>query len=349
MNVSSPPGKTRAFAPVQCIRGVYSMIRKLAFIDLNHSAEEIAGEVLNTFPGLYQMLPSREKFSAVDLFDPGIWPKEGPQPAQSILKEVPEVQQKLASGREGFYLIAGVDKETVTGLTRGEAEFVYEHSREGDGTVPIAFAELPGAKTYYIQESHGSLPNNRTVAQAVSDILDTGRTTVLSESWVPSRVAPRTVTENLLRMTPVYEGKRGRRLSQGEMRHVLDEFLSPEALEPEWMPGPEERAALPMGDLGSSFQSVVVGRRRQHRIEIRIAFGDIRETDAEALVLGVFRNVAPTGPARALDDRLGGAISELTERRMFSGNVGEVFMMLTARHNLRNDMILFVGLGAIDA
>ncbi|MCK7508695.1 MAG: alpha/beta fold hydrolase [Desulfobacterales bacterium] len=105
-----------SFAPVQCIRGVYPVIKKLAFLDLDHSAEEIAGEVLNTFPGLYQMLPSRGKFSAVDLFDPGVWPKEGPQPAQSILEEVPGVQEKLAPGREGFYVIAGVDRETVTGL-----------------------------------------------------------------------------------------------------------------------------------------------------------------------------------------------------------------------------------------
>ncbi|MGE5239324.1 MAG: alpha/beta fold hydrolase [Chloroflexota bacterium] len=338
-----------SFAPVQCIRGVYPVIKKLAFLDLGHSAEEIAGDVLTTFPGLYQMLPSREKFPALDLFDSGVWPKEGPQPADSILKEVPAVQEKLAPGRDGFYLIAGVDRETVTSLARGDEEFVYELSREGDGTVPLAFAELPGSKTYYIQESHGSLPNNRAVAQAVADILATGRTTVLRDSWAPARVAPWTVSEGRLRVTPVYEGRRGRRLSQGETRHLLDEFLSPEAREAEWVPGAEGRAALPKGDLEPSFQSVVVGRRRQHRIEIRIAFGDIRETDAEALVLGIFRNVAPTGPARALDDRLGGAISELTGRRMFSGNVGEVFMMPTSRHNLRADTILFVGLGSFDA
>ncbi|MCK7508693.1 MAG: hypothetical protein MZV70_34790 [Desulfobacterales bacterium] len=92
-----------------------------------------------------------------------------------------------------------------------------------------------------------------------------------------------------------------------------------------------------------------MGRLRQHRIEIRIAFGDIRETDAEALVLGVFRNVAPTGPARALDDRLGGAINEFTGRRMFSANVGEIFMIPTSRHNLEGRHDLFVGLGAFDA
>lgn len=338
-----------SFAPVQCIRGVYPVVKKLAFLDLSHSAEEIAGGVLTTFPGLYQMLPSRERFPTVDLFDPGVWPEEGPQPVQSMLKEAPAVQKKLAPGREGFYLIAGVDRETVTGLARDEEGFLYELSREGDGTVPLAFAQLPGAKTYYVQESHGSLPNNRAVAQAVADVLATGGTTVLPDTWSVPRAAPWTVSDRKLKTIPVFEGRRGRRLSQGEMRRVLDEVLSPEARDAERAQGAEGRFVLPKGDLEPSFHSVVVGRRRQHRIEIRIAFGDVRETDAEALVLGVFRNVAPTGPARALDDRLGGAISELTERRMFSGNVGEVFMMPTSRHNVRVDTILFVGLGAFDA
>ena len=338
-----------SFAPVQCIRGVYSMVRKLAFLDLGHSAGEIAGKVLNTFPGLYHMLPSRKTFSTVDLFDPGVWPKEGPQPAQAILKGTPAVQATLAPGQEGFTLIAGVDQETVTGLTRGEKEFLYELSREGDGTVPLAFAELPGAKTYYVQESHGSLPNNRVVAQAVADVLATGRTTVLPDTWTPVRIAPRTVSDKQLRATPVYDDQRGRKLSQREMRRVLDEFLSPEAHEKEWLPGSESGGVPPKGEQEPSFQSIVVSRRRQHRLEIRLAFGDIREADAEALVLGVYKNVAPTGPARALDDRLGGAISEFTERRMFGGNMGEVFMMPTSRHNLRADTILFVGLGAFDS
>ena len=36
-----------------------------------------------------------------------------------------------------------------------------------DGTVPMAFAELPGMKTFYVEESHGSLPNNGAVGRAV--------------------------------------------------------------------------------------------------------------------------------------------------------------------------------------
>ena len=41
-----------SFAPVQCIRGIYDMVQKLAFLDASHSPKDIAAEVLNSFPGL---------------------------------------------------------------------------------------------------------------------------------------------------------------------------------------------------------------------------------------------------------------------------------------------------------
>jgi pimeloyl-ACP methyl ester carboxylesterase len=339
-----------SFVPVQCIRGVYDMVKKVAFLDVNHSPKDIAGEVLNTFPGLYQMLPSPKKFNAVDLFDPAHWPKGGPQPVHELLAQVVAAQEGLAPApHEGFYLIAGVNRETVTSLKRDNDQFRYEVTFEGDGTVPLALAELPDTPTYYIEESHGSLPNNRSVARAVADILATGKTQELPTSWAPStrRTARPVADEELSRIVP-FEGRRDRNLSRREMRQLLDGFLSAESRDA-WRPeAGETKATAVAGEPSPPIQSVVVGRRRQHRIEIRLALGDIGGVDAQAIVLGLFRDVAPTGPAKALDAQLDGAISEFTARRMFSGNVGEVFMLPTTRHTLRSDVILFVGLGPFD-
>jgi len=52
-----------SFAPVQTFRGVYSTLKKLAFLDVKHDAEEIAKGVMITFPSLYQMLPTPGKNS----------------------------------------------------------------------------------------------------------------------------------------------------------------------------------------------------------------------------------------------------------------------------------------------
>ena len=57
-------------------------------------------------------------------------------------------------------------------------------------------------------------------------------------------------------------------------------------------------------------------------------------TPRRALALGIFRDVAPAGAAAAIDARLDGAITELSQRRMFSGNVGEIFMLPVGRHSL---------------
>ena len=83
-------------------------------------------------------------------------------------------------------------------------------------------------------------------------------------------------------------------------------------------------------------------------MELTLAHGSITEVDAPAYVLGVFRNVAPTGAAKAIDLRLDGAISEFTARRMFGADVGGVFTLPVGRNRLPADMVLFAGLGTFD-
>lgn len=97
-----------------------------------------------------------------------------------------------------------------------------------------------------------------------------------------------------------------------------------------------------------TFKRVVVGRGRQYRIDICLALGSITEVDSAAYVLGMFRDVEPSGPARALNDRLNGLITEFTSRRMITGNIGEVFLMPVGRYTVLSDMILIAGLGFFD-
>ena len=206
--------------------------------------------------------------------------------------------------------------------------------------MPLKLALLPGAKTYYIDEAHGSLPNNKWVAEAVGEILSRGETSVLPAEWAGLREGRiRTVTDSSLKAETAMEGRRGRELRPSELRHLIRELASAEATE-----SPDRPARTDT----SSFDFVVVGRRRQHRIDIQLALGSITEVDSRACVLGAFRDVAPSGAARAMDILLEGAIAELTTRRMFSGNVGEVFILPTGRHPVRVDWVLFAGLGLFD-
>jgi len=342
-----------SFAAVQSMRGVGDTVKKLAFIDLRHNAEELVTRVLAPMPGFCQLLPSPERYTAIDLFDPRQWPASGPQPVPGVLRQVPRVLSKLAPADDRFFLIAGVNRETITGLRKDDqsGEFVYELSMAGDGTVPLAFAEIPGTKaTYYIEETHGSLPNNRLVARAVTDLLGTGSTSLLPQKRAAARGGiTRTITDSALATRSPYPGRRSRRLSSRELREVLSEFVSADAKDADTpMSATAGVAGAAGGEFEYHFDSIVVGRRRSHRLDIRIALGDICEVDTKALVVGIYREVSPSGAARALDNRLDGAITELTQRRMFSGNVGEVFMMPVGQRNLRAEMVAFVGLGTFD-
>jgi hypothetical protein len=87
---------------------------------------------------------------------------------------------------------------------------------------------------------------------------------------------------------------------------------------------------------------------RKRLLELRLVRGSIVEADARALVLGVFCNVDPAGAAGAVDRSLGGAIREFTMRRMFSGQLGQVFVLPSARSALRAEFVLFAGLGNFD-
>lgn len=337
-----------SFAPVQAIRAVYPVVKQVAAIDLVHDAEELSSLVFTTFPGLYQLLPTKDVFNDVDLFDVSSWPTEGPRPQQSLLTQVPVVQQSLAPADDRFFLIAGVNQETVVDLELRDDEFLYEHSNEGDGTVPKAFAELTGTKTYYIEESHGSLPNNRLVAQATIDILQQGETSLLPQHWAPARRSvTRSVPDQELR-TPAYGGRQGKELTEQDIRQALDGFVAPDSrTQPLVASAPADAATQP-GLLEQPLNQVIVGRRRQHRLDVRLALGSITELDSRAYVLGIYRHVAPSGPADALDERMGGAIQDFTARRMFGGNVGEVFVMPTGRHPLQAEFIIFAGLGDFD-
>ena len=47
-----------SFAAVQAVRGTYAVVRRLAQLAARASAEELAAQVFNTFPSLYDLLPT---------------------------------------------------------------------------------------------------------------------------------------------------------------------------------------------------------------------------------------------------------------------------------------------------
>lgn len=336
-----------SFAPVQVFSGSYDVTKKVAALDLANSHEKLINEVFNTFPGLHEMLPDQGKFSTLDLYNLANWPSNGVGPRKELLHTVPLVHQelKLQPGQEQgkFTLIAGINQETVVGVRREGDEFIYAQSREGDGTVPLTLALLDGVPTYYIEESHGSLPNNSDVGRAVIELLETGQTGVLPMQWHPvQRGVIRELRASELAPVP-YDARTGEKISQREKRYLLEELVAPPRLV-------RDQSITTVSSIAPVFSSepVIVGRKRQQRIDLRLAFGSVTQVDTRAVAVGLFHGVAPSGAARAIDVQLGGVISEFTERRMISAGVGDIFIMPSNRYRTGTDMLVFVGLGTYD-
>ncbi len=191
-----------SYAPVQALRGVYAVIRKIARLAApDQSAESLASEVFCTFPSLYHLLPPPGVDSALDFFDPDTWPNTGPQPHAALLTRARSLADHLASPDERFTNVVGAGQETVTRVSRKDDGFVYTITRHGDGTVPLACAELPGARTYYTKVAHSELARDAVVAQAVADVLRTGATARLGTKWSHAGHAEAHISDGELRRT----------------------------------------------------------------------------------------------------------------------------------------------------
>jgi pimeloyl-ACP methyl ester carboxylesterase len=155
-----------SYAPVQAVRGVYPLVRRLAQIDRIYNAESLARDVFSSFHSLYQMLPVD---NTLDLIDSRNWPRTGPQPNATLLDRVTLL--RLGDADPRINAIAGYGYETTVNVTRVEDEFYYRLDFSGDGTVPTARAVLAGCEAWYCQVPHNELMRSNVVHDAVLQLL----------------------------------------------------------------------------------------------------------------------------------------------------------------------------------
>jgi len=136
--------------------------------------------------------------------------------------------QRLAAADQRFVSIVGTGQRTVTGVARRGPQFRYQVSSAGDGTVAGRCATLPGVKSYSLRCEHSELPRNESVAAALTDLLQQGRTQRLREGVIARHGRSTYVTDAVLRR------ELGRKLdwhqlSIAERRRYLDRLNEPPA------------------------------------------------------------------------------------------------------------------------
>ena len=212
-----------SFAAVQALRGTYAVVRKVARLDAQASAESLASQVFSSFPSLYDLLPSAPTDTA-SLLRPQSWPRRNPRPRARLLSAARRDREYLGALDDRYALIAGVGQETVTALEKRGGEFIYTLTRSGDGTVPVASAAPPGARCLYAAVAHSDLARDPVVAAAIVDLLRGGKSTRLPGTWKNRSRAQVQVSDRQLRRTHV--GKVDWAALEPEQRRVFLENLN---------------------------------------------------------------------------------------------------------------------------
>ena len=82
---------------------------------------------------------------------------------------------------ERLVYVAGFNRSTPARIRVGpDGRFSYRRTLDGDGRVPHELGLLEEVTTYWVDETHGALAKNGQVLDAITELLQTGRTNVLS-------------------------------------------------------------------------------------------------------------------------------------------------------------------------
>jgi hypothetical protein len=318
-----------SLAAVQALRGTYSVVRKIAMLDLRHNAEFLARNVFASFPGLHELLPANRSVSDLDLFDAKAWPVEGPGPDAALLRSAEGLEGRMAPADARFNMVVGCNRTTATGVALHDGDFEYEYSLQGDGTVPIELARLPGARHSYVECGHSDMPLSDRVIAGTVDLLSTGATQRFAAAPPLRRGSLTRVRDAELRQQ--YQGKIDWPQMTPEQRRLFLDTLN----------------EAPRGRTHQRPQRVAAARP----LAIRVLVGDVANARASAIAVAVLRGVPASGAAADIDQRLGGVIGDWLQHRVVSGDAGHITpiprSLWRVRRNLRSAYLL-VGLGRFD-
>jgi pimeloyl-ACP methyl ester carboxylesterase len=182
-----------SFIIPQVITGLEPMVRKLAFLDGSHDLRGVLN-IVNTFPGSYQMLPS--PFIKRD--GDGQWSERmrrlyrsdvygDLRVSQQHLDSALKFQEKLqyVDDPERMIYVAGFNQKTLSDLrdpSQVASGNAYEVTKLGDGRVthelgiPRTQDDKQIENVFYIDETHADLPRNSDIIAAMDGLLENGTT-----------------------------------------------------------------------------------------------------------------------------------------------------------------------------
>jgi len=335
-----------SFAAIQTLMGRNSLVRILADI-LPFQSKTDWFQVVNSFPGLYQLCPG--KTDKPNIYEKLFWEKFPDVLFDVHLQNIPKFHQDLLDARattidaHRMSYIAGVGFDTPTALKVLEnGEFDFDLTPDGDGTVSHALGLLEGITTYYVEEAHGDLPNNRDVLRAAQDILQTGATTVLTtQKPVISRSRATTTNDSVEFDLEKIESVI-RQIRENQTPEPQKVFDAEKKLLRSFLGGNFDWREKPV-----SFLTDDVEIDEIKKIDVDLVQGYIETVNAPAVVVGQYSGMPPSGAIGAIDKVLDYWITYAYRNEMLSTELGQIFVVPQngKRLNKSVETVIVVGMG----
>jgi pimeloyl-ACP methyl ester carboxylesterase len=366
-----------SFAIPQVITGAEPIVRKLALLDPYHSRAALL-DILNTFPGSFQMLPSPLRLPEMArLYEPRTWGELNvPERHLAAARRHHEELSGVVDPGRMIY-IAGYNQPTFSGIAdweRMDAAEGYLMTRDGDGRVTHELGKLEGVPIYYVEENHGDLPANKDVLDALDELLESGATRALA-SQLPARRGAEPDPAELRRQWLAAESE-----DEQRVRGMVTRMRSRGPEDAPDHTSAEERALEETLARGFLSYGLLEGRAERPmdvpfapaRIEIALQLGSIDEIACEdiraesgsavdAIAVGHYIGVKPQAAERALDLAISRALpgiapggdgalresdlllTQYSERGILKGDLGQPFFLADPR---RPDRVLAIaGMG----
>jgi hypothetical protein len=319
-----------SFAIPLTFSGSEKLVKLLATADVDHSMEELLA-IVCTFPGMYQMLPSALVDLGDDhkkLFEAGSWgglPVSGALLARgdAFLRSLDKVTDP-----ERLLYVAGANLETPGRIRiTAPGEFSYRETLDGDGRVPHELGLLEGVTTYWVDRGvHGDLVKHAKVLDAVTELLQTGRTSVLPTAkpakpraararggWVAAdRIAPLDPEVEAILARPKLERRAGAppELTPEEQVRLenlgMAEYLGTGEEPDEATRGEPGARALEADGAGAAAAPAAPALRP--RLTIEVVWGDVTKVEADVYTVGHYEGVLPQRAELALDEAVTGVL-----------------------------------------
>ena len=270
-------------------------------------------DVVGTFSGMYQMLPSQLASLGDDhgrLYQAATWGAfkteqkhlDGAKKLHDELKTVIDPQRLV--------YVAGYDRPTIASVkVNGPGKLTFGTTRDGDGKVTHALGFLEGVRTFFVDEDHGALALNTHVLAAIHDLLERGTTTALAATK-PTRRSAAAVEEDTAvrsarrkqeeaRLAELRDKAQIQRRGKQPRLSPAEQIEAQQLIMAEWRGRTPEPAWAEEAPPSPPSQLPPPARRRS--IPIEVIWGDATRIDADVHTVGHYEGVLPQRAELALD------------------------------------------------